>query len=194
MSLSRWGIRMFEEIRKLIRRDEHYLKILLDLNRLLVKAGLVRGSSFIFFRNGKEYVVSEFGEMDLPHTHRVEMLKERNGEPLGYWTVARDVAFDEKEHGLLHIVADLLAEAVFFDEWEYDYSFTQNRGCRFFPCHEVPDIREFNCLFCYCPLYSMPDCGGDFTILEQNGLKDCSDCMVPHDRENYGFINDKLRP
>lgn len=26
-----------------------------------------------------------------------------------------------------------------------------------------------------------------------NGIKDCSDCLVPHREENYGLIIDKLR-
>lgn len=68
------------------------------------------------------------------------------------------------------------------------YSFFSNRGCEFFPCHAVPEREEFNCLFCYCPLYMLgTECGGNFTYLE-SGFKDCSACLLPHRRESYGHI------
>ena len=68
------------------------------------------------------------------------------------------------------------------------YAFFSNQACEYYPCHPVPEGTEFNCLFCYCPLYMLgPDCGGKFTYLE-NGCKDCSGCVRPHLRENYGEI------
>ena len=58
------------------------------------------------------------------------------------------------------------------------YSFFTNTACEYFPCHPVPEGTEFNCLFCYCPLYVLGrDCGGNFTYLE-NGRKDCSNCLL----------------
>ncbi len=72
------------------------------------------------------------------------------------------------------------------------YKFVQNRDCEFFPCHKGIDCEEFNCLFCYCPLYALGDkCGGNFTYLE-NGIKDCSNCSIPHRRENYEFVMSKM--
>ena len=72
------------------------------------------------------------------------------------------------------------------------YKFNQNRQCEFFPCHEGMDCDEFSCLFCYCPLYALGDkCGGCFTYLD-NGIKDCSRCLVPHRRENYDRIMKKM--
>ena len=71
------------------------------------------------------------------------------------------------------------------EEWESGprqgrfYSFVQNRACEYFPCHSTNDPEHFNCLFCYCPLYRMKDCGGNPTYLS-NGIKDCSNCTVPH--------------
>ena len=59
------------------------------------------------------------------------------------------------------------------------YAFVQNRVCEFFPCHKTDDPEHFNCLFCYCPLYRMEDCGGNPNYLE-NGVKDCSSCTIPH--------------
>ena len=72
------------------------------------------------------------------------------------------------------------------------YKFNQNRKCEFFPCHKGIKDGDFNCLFCYCPLYALGDkCGGNFTYLE-NGIKDCSNCLVPHRKENYDRIMEKM--
>ena len=72
------------------------------------------------------------------------------------------------------------------------YKFYQHTACEFFPCHSDPDRENFNCLFCYCPLYALGDrCGGKYTYLE-NGIKDCSLCDIPHRGENYGRILEKL--
>ena len=73
--------------------------------------------------------------------------------------------------------------------WEgKHYAFFQNRECEFFPCHKGADPENFNCLFCYCPLYALgKKCGGNCSFTE-SGIKDCSGCLVPHRRENYGRI------
>ena len=71
------------------------------------------------------------------------------------------------------------------------YKYFQNRDCEYFPCHKT-NGEDFNCLFCYCPLYCLGDkCGGNFTYT-QGGIKDCSGCLVPHKRENYGYICEKM--
>ena len=50
----------------------------------------------------------------------------------------------------------------------------------------------FNCLFCYCPLYTLGDkCGGNFSFTEQ-GVKDCSACTLPHGKQGYDYINSKF--
>ena len=68
------------------------------------------------------------------------------------------------------------------------YKFFQNKDCVYFPCHAVLDDSDFNCLFCYCPLYALGDqCGGSFVYTE-NGIKDCSNCTKPHRKENYDRI------
>ena len=72
------------------------------------------------------------------------------------------------------------------------YDFFQNRDCEYFPCHEGGDPATFSCLFCYCPLYCLgQDCGGSFRYTE-SGIKDCSGCLRPHLRENYGKILEKM--
>lgn len=69
-----------------------------------------------------------------------------------------------------------------------NYDFFQHKDCEYFPCHKGMDEARFNCLFCYCPLYALGDrCGGNFHYLP-NGIKDCSQCLRPHRRENYGAI------
>ena len=72
------------------------------------------------------------------------------------------------------------------------YDFFQNKECEYFPCHKGADPENFSCLFCYCPLYALGDqCGGSFTYTEQ-GIKDCSGCLIPHRRENYQRIVCKM--
>ena len=73
-----------------------------------------------------------------------------------------------------------------------NYDFFQNRSCEYFPCHKGADSDNFNCLFCYCPLYPLGDrCGGNFRYTE-NGVKDCSNCLYPHRRQNYSGVMDKM--
>ena len=70
-----------------------------------------------------------------------------------------------------------------------NYSFFSHKECEFFPCHEGVAPEEFNCLFCYCPLYALGEqCGGNYVYLE-NGAKDCSGCTVPHRKKNYDYIS-----
>ena len=61
---------------------------------------------------------------------------------------------------------------------ECHYSFFQHTQCEFFPCHKTAKPEDFNCLFCYCPLYALGDkCGGNFAYVG-DGIKDCSGCLV----------------
>jgi len=84
-------------------------------------------------------------------------------------------------------------ETIGHDSWRNrSYSFFQNRECECFPCHETDHPTDFNCLFCFCPLHHLgPDCGGDVAFTEQ-GTKDCSTCMLPHRRNSYGRITERL--
>lgn len=72
------------------------------------------------------------------------------------------------------------------------YKFFSHKECEFFPCHRVENIDDFNCLFCYCPLYSLGSrCGGNFSYNEKD-IKDCSNCNLPHKKENYNYIIGKF--
>ncbi len=74
---------------------------------------------------------------------------------------------------------------------ENSYKFFNNKDCKYLPCHETENVDDFNCLFCYCPLYMMWDkCGGNFRI--EHGVKDCSKCKIPHVPNGYEYINKKL--
>ena len=76
--------------------------------------------------------------------------------------------------------------------WEgKHYAFFSNKECEYFPCHAGADPENFNCLFCYCPLYALGDaCGGNFRFTEK-GIKDCTNCLLPHVRKNYGYVTGK---
>lgn len=75
------------------------------------------------------------------------------------------------------------------EEWYgKGYSFFQNKNCEYFPCHKCSNEDDFNCLFCYCPLYALgEECGGNYSYTKK-GFKDCSACLVPHRRDGYGRI------
>lgn len=47
------------------------------------------------------------------------------------------------------------------------YKFFQNKECEYFPCHKVKEAEDFNCLFCYCPLYLKEECGETLLIRKQ---------------------------
>ena len=78
---------------------------------------------------------------------------------------------------------------------ECRYSFFQHTACEFFPCHETAHPEDFNCLFCYCPMYRLEHCPGNPRYFEKNGrrIKDCSGCTFPHDPEHYDTIMQILR-
>jgi Zn-finger protein len=76
---------------------------------------------------------------------------------------------------------------------EHSYRFYQNRECEYFPCHKVSNEEEFNCLFCFCPLYALGSgCGGNCSYTKE-GIKDCSACLLPHSPKGYDYITDKFK-
>lgn len=68
-----------------------------------------------------------------------------------------------------------------------------NTSCPHYPCHE--GLAELNCLFCYCPLYSLGDCPGTPEPVEKNGrtFKSCANCVFPHKPENQPVIEQLLK-
>ena len=72
-----------------------------------------------------------------------------------------------------------------------NYKYFKNEKCEYYPCHEVQGD-FFNCLFCYCPLYSLgEDCGGNYKWSEK-GVKNCSNCNIPHTEHGYEHIRNKI--
>ncbi len=70
------------------------------------------------------------------------------------------------------------------------YKFFANSTCVYYPCHQGVK-GDFNCLFCFCPLYFLEDCGGNFR--KGSDVKDCSDCTIPHGDHGYEHIIRKIR-
>lgn len=70
------------------------------------------------------------------------------------------------------------------------YKFYRNTDCKYFPCHKVKNDESFNCMFCYCPLYFLEECGGNYEI--NYGIKDCTNCFIPHGPKGYDYINNKI--
>jgi len=71
---------------------------------------------------------------------------------------------------------------------ENSYRFFENKECEYYPCHN--SVENMNCLFCYCPLYSLEHCPGTYKLIESKGkmIKECSGCTFPHEAENYDVI------
>ena len=68
------------------------------------------------------------------------------------------------------------------------YKYFENRDCKYYPCHKETD--NLNCLFCYCPLYHMSNCPGNYRMIEKDGrqIKTCIDCNYPHLAQNYDNV------
>ncbi|WP_084448487.1 cysteine-rich small domain-containing protein [Desulfovibrio inopinatus] len=74
---------------------------------------------------------------------------------------------------------------------EHSFKYYKNTSCRYYPCHECDPQADFNCLFCFCPLYFFPDCGGNPQL--RGAVKDCSQCTLPHSTAGYDHIVAKLK-
>lgn len=69
------------------------------------------------------------------------------------------------------------------------YKFFENKDCQYFPCHK--GLTDFNCLFCYCPLYLAENCPGTPEYITRDDgtvLRDCTNCVWPHRPENYSEV------
>lgn len=76
---------------------------------------------------------------------------------------------------------------------ENSYRFFENRDCKYFPCHDRQG--DFNCMFCYCPMYRLENCPGNPSYIERGDkkIKDCTNCTFPHVPDNYDKIMEVLR-
>lgn len=64
------------------------------------------------------------------------------------------------------------------------HSFFQNIECEYFPCHKLIEKKDFNCLFCFCPLFNTIECENE---------NHCDSCIYPHKRNNYIKVINKLK-
>ena len=76
---------------------------------------------------------------------------------------------------------------------ENSYKFFENKDCEYYPCHKGLD--HINCLFCYCPLYSLEDCPGTPQYSEKNGkkIKVCTNCTFSHNPDNYERVMEEIK-
>lgn len=77
----------------------------------------------------------------------------------------------------------------------YNSRFFCNKDCEYYPCHKIEEGQDFNCIFCYCPLYLKEKCSGNPSfIIGRDGsrIKDCSNCIFPHVPSNYDKIIQEL--
>ena len=81
------------------------------------------------------------------------------------------------------------------------FKFFQNKECEYFPCHKKVPLNQFNCIFCFCPLYNYHKCGGiikyieDILVDTKNIIyrRDCSSCDLPHYKNQYDNIINAVR-
>ena len=75
------------------------------------------------------------------------------------------------------------------DKMSQHYQFFSHKQCEYYPCH---DLEEINCLFCFCPLYTLgKECGGNYQYI--GDVKDCSQCLVPNQKRNYEYMIKKMK-
>lgn len=71
--------------------------------------------------------------------------------------------------------------------------FFENKACEYYPCHK--GVTGFNCLFCYCPMYTLENCPGNPDYMEKDGkrIKVCTNCTFPHQAQNYDAVMKVLK-
>lgn len=71
---------------------------------------------------------------------------------------------------------------------ENSYKYFKNKDCKYYPCHKLDG--DFNCMFCFCPMYTLEKCPGDPEYIQSDGrtVKSCMDCIFPHQPDNYDKI------
>ena len=79
------------------------------------------------------------------------------------------------------------------EKYQNSYKYFENRDCKYYPCHSGSD--HINCMFCYCPLYPMEHCPGNYKIIEKESgpVKSCIDCSFPHEADNFDKVMKVLK-
>ena len=71
----------------------------------------------------------------------------------------------------------------------------KDKNCEFYPCHKDISEHIFNCRFCYCPAFLIPNCPGiesGYATILQNGWKTCEHCTINHDVNKFQIIIDAV--
>jgi Zn-finger protein len=71
----------------------------------------------------------------------------------------------------------------------------KGKDCNYYPCHDGIIEEEYQCEFCFCPIYpcNIEKTGGKI-ISGRDGSQiwDCSDCIIVHEKENFNKIKKGL--
>lgn len=145
--------------------------------------------TLIFMKSGKRLIQLKNFLLEKQHTYNFEFHAVSN-------------CFMENEK-IYNSINELSEDASYFTiviikniktkEQEKHYKFFQNTECENFPCHKISSLENFNCLFCYCPLYFLGNkCGGNFKYTDKE-IKSCIECSIPHEKKNYEEIIKKLK-
>lgn len=170
---------------ELLKESDDIKDVLTKLNAIILdQDSNILNSAFIYEDNNTEVISGLLSSID-KFKEKFEIKKNI------YLLLSKNSAFTNHDINKYSKIASIIADKIFFNELEYSHSFFQNTRCDYFPCHSDIHIENFNCLFCYCPLYSIKECGGAFNLLD-NGIKDCMECLLPHQRNNYNYIINKL--
>ena len=71
--------------------------------------------------------------------------------------------------------------------WEgKEYSYFSHKNCEYFPCHKGADPENFNCLFCYCPLYALGKTAPNASFLTEEKISDMLQVNIASLRKLYG--------
>ena len=68
-----------------------------------------------------------------------------------------------------------------------NYKGVHNKSCEFWPCHPEEEMDGMGCMSCFCPLYFI-SCPGNYTRLEKDGRKDCSQCTLIHRKGGWDIV------
>jgi Zn-finger protein len=73
---------------------------------------------------------------------------------------------------------------------------TREDHCKFFPCHKGINPEDFDCTFCYCPIYpcGIKETGGKWiTGNSGDAIWDCTGCNIIHRKDVVKKIKSKIR-
>ncbi len=153
-----------------------------------ISASFEMKGTLVFMKSGKKMLQLKEFLMTKKETHNFEFYAVSNCGMQDERILTMDDLSGDTSYFTIVIIKHIEKKAA-----EKNYNFFQHRECEMFPCHKGVEKEDFNCLFCYCPLYLLGDaCGGNFKYTEK-GVKSCADCSFPHRKENYEKLVARLK-